>query len=256
MPLSIFAFTICRYIAEEDPQRRLEAILQQPKLLASSGLERTYLPILNQLIPPHVNTREQKKVLEAFRELVGPIIALADPLSAQSLSRLLGIPLREIGLRLRHLNSVFNLPNSPTAPIRLFHLSFHDFLVDPQGKDENRFWIDEVQMHRNLAECCLLRLMEDGTLRQDLCSIKKPGSRRSEVSRQHVTGCISDEAAYACCYWVWHLSKGEETLFDDGQVHHFLRTHFLHWLEALSWLGRLSSTITYISDLRNLVVVS
>jgi hypothetical protein len=39
-------------------------------------------------------------------------------------------------------------------------------------------------------------------------------------------------------------------------VHGFLKAKFLHWLEALAWLGRLSTVIDYINDLVHLVDVS
>lgn len=50
--------------------------------------------------------------------------------------------------------------------------------------------------------------------------------------------------------------QGGERLCSDGHVHNFLRVHFLHWLEALSWLGRVSWAIGYISDLQAVVDVS
>lgn len=52
-----------------------------------------------------------------------------------------------------------------------------------------------------------------------------------------------DVTSYACSYWAWHLLESGEEIFDGGYVHEFLKIHFLDWLEALSWLGRLSNTI-------------
>lgn len=255
VPLFIFAFTVCRFISESDPKRRLKTILQQPKYMSFSGLDKTYLPILNQLILER-DKQEHNHVIAEFRNVVGPIILLANPLSAPSLSSLLEISLRDIGEVLRHLHSVLNISTDRDGPIRLLHLSFRDFLVDPQGKETNRFWIDEAWTHGRLAEQCIRRLNRPGTLEQDLCGIRKPGIRRAEISKQRVVDSIADDVAYACCYWVWHLAESGEKVFDDGQVHKFLQSQLLHWLEALSWLGRLSSAIDYVHTLRSMVKVS
>lgn len=56
------------YISEEDPETRLKTILNQRKL---SGLDVTYLPILNQLM---FEGDEQADALANFRGLVGPIV--------------------------------------------------------------------------------------------------------------------------------------------------------------------------------------
>lgn len=67
--------------------------------------------------------------------------------------------------------------------------------------------------------------------------------------QERVTEYISHDVAYACSYWPWRIVNSNEILYDYGQVHRFLQQHLLSWLEALSWLGRLSSAVTYISQL-------
>jgi hypothetical protein len=255
VPLFIFAFTVCRYISDSRPQERLDKVLQQRKHGSLDGLERTYIPILDQLLVDQ-NARNQNRIIDNFRQLVGPIILVADPLSARSLSRLLGISVGEVGERLKHLHSVLDIPPDPDRRIRLFHLSFRDFLVDPEERDTNRFWVDERQTHGKLANQCLQLLSQPGTLLQDLLGVQKVGVRRAEVSKRQVTDSIAADVTYACCYWVWHLMESGEEICDEGPVHKFLKSHFLHWLEALSWLGRLSTVVAYISSLRSAVRVS
>jgi hypothetical protein len=50
------------------------------------------------------------------------------------------------------------------------------------------------------------------------------------------------------------LSSGVE-LSDDHWVHGFLRQHILHWLEALSWIGKLSNGIHFLGDLESRIPV-
>ena len=254
VPLFSFAFTVCRYISESNPQERLQTVLRQ-RMHSFTMLDKTYLPILNQLLLDQDPQRQNQAVAE-FRELVGPIVLVADPLSAASLSGLLDIPLRVISERIRPLHSVLDIPPAADSPIRLLHLSFRDFLVNPEGKATNPFWIDESNVHGKLTERCLSRLNQPGTLRYDVCNVEKPGTKRAEIIRPQESGVITAEVAYACCYWVLHLERSGELIHDNGQVHEFLQSHLLHWLEALGWLGRASDAVLHISTLRSIVEVS
>jgi hypothetical protein len=48
----------------------------------------------------------------------------------------------------------------------------------------------------------------------------------------------------------------EEYLENDGDVHRFLKVHLLHWIEALSWLGKTSDVIRLLGSLQSIVIVS
>jgi hypothetical protein len=43
---------------------------------------------------------------------------------------------------------------------------------------------------------------------------------------------------------------------DWDEVYEFLETHFLHWLEALSLMGKISESINLINTLQSLVAVN
>lgn len=126
-------------------------------------------------------------------------------LSASSLSRLLALRIEDVGRVLQPLHSVLNIPRTmdgrpdQIAAITLFHLSFRDFLVDAELKEENRFWIDEVQTHSKLATQCI-SLLSSGGLQEDVCSVKAPGTRRVEIVQSRIQECLPDAIAYACCY--------------------------------------------------------
>ena len=68
---------------------------------------------------------------------------------------------------------------------------------------------------------------------------------------------------YACCFWIDHLCaaalnaiNGEEALLVDvGEIHRFLQQHFLHWLESLSLLGKVSDVTRKISNLHGVIKV-
>lgn len=154
-------------------------------------------------------------------------------------------------MRLRRLHSVLSIPADRDTPIRLRHLSFREFLTHPDRKEKHQFWIDETKAHGMIAKQCIRRL---GTLRLNLCRITRPGLKRAEISEEKVAEFIAADVAYACRYWVYHLSQSGQHIHDNDDVFEFLHSHFLHWLEALSWLGRLSGAITDIYTLQSLVV--
>lgn len=250
--LFIFAFTVCRYVEDGDPEIQLDAVLKR-RNRSISGMEGLYLPILQHKISGRT-TQQRTRAIADFQIIVGAIVLLADPLSVASLSSLLDLRVSQIKNTLKHLHSLLSI--SHEAPIRLLHLSFRDFLVDENATPAEEYHIDEAHTHARLADQCLRHLQGYGILRQDVCSLAEPGRRRVEVDRQKIEECIPADTAYACSYWALHAVHGGRELRDNDQIHQFLQCHFLHWLEALSWLGRLSSVISYMTQLKSRVKVS
>ncbi|KAK4495999.1 hypothetical protein PRZ48_013267 [Zasmidium cellare] len=255
-PLFIFAATACRLLGEldEDPNETLRMILDHR--LEASQLDRTYGPVLEKLVLRKTE-KQQRDITQDFQILVGAIVLLQDPLPAPALSRLLDVSESKVYTRLTQLHSVLDVPavGDRSREVRPLHLSFRDYLTDPDKRDKTPFWINEVQTHRSVARQCLRLLAESRQLQQDLCVVGQPGTRRVEIGRERVREHIPADVAYACNYWVWHLTKGEEHICDNGPVHRFLQRHLLHWLEALSWLGKLSGAISSLNDLNSLVQV-
>jgi len=135
VPLFIYAATVCRYVGSKgsSPTASLNKVLQYQKATFSQ-LDRTYLPVLEQLLSEQEED-EKETWLQAFREVVGSVVVLESPLSAASLARLLQVPEEELQCQLDSLHSVLSVPNSEDASVRLLHLSFRDFLVDPKDRE-------------------------------------------------------------------------------------------------------------------------
>lgn len=134
LPLFIFAKTVCRFVEDRecgDPEEQLNKILKYQTMGQEFQLHATYLPILNQMLVKRTDSglisrtdAEQAAIVKEFREIVGTIVILADPLPIEPLARLLGISKRTIGHRLSMLHSVLNIPPNMGAPVKLLHLSF------------------------------------------------------------------------------------------------------------------------------------
>src|SRR5204862_3970274 len=112
-----------------------------------------------------------------------------------------------------------------------------DFIFDRKRCGDSNFWISAKQAHRNLADNCI-RLLAT-SLKQDICGVGIPGVLVADVGDDQVEQCLPPEVQYACLYWTDHLQKSGAQLYD--QVYQFLKIHFLHWLEALSWMRRVSN---------------
>ncbi|KAK0766479.1 hypothetical protein N5P37_000204 [Trichoderma harzianum] len=256
IPLFIYAATACRFISDRrlgGPKEQLEIFLnshRNPK----SNLDATYLPVLEQLIRD-LKGGEKRAVITKFQEIVGTIVLLASPLSITSLANLLAVDTEKIDNQLDMLHSVLNIPLSPDEPIRLFHLSFRDFLIDKENFDINPFSVDEQKTHKMVMVCCLKLLSRDN-LRKDICDLRRPAALRLEIEQEKVNARLPPEMQYACLYWVHHLKESGGTVRDHDQVYDFLIRHLLHWIEALSLIGRISESVGMLDSLLGMIDMS
>ncbi|KAH6983425.1 hypothetical protein BKA56DRAFT_482752 [Ilyonectria sp. MPI-CAGE-AT-0026] len=250
-PLFIFAATVCRFLADRrcgHPNELLREVLDFKTDRQEEKLDATYLPVLNKMVAG-LSADQQERVVQRFRQIVGSIVILFSPLTICALSKILGISEDDVDNQLSMLHSVLNVPASVDAPVRLLHLSFRDFLVDPRKRGVNMFWMDEKQLHSQVAVNCL-RVMSD-CLRNDICGLKNPGACRSSIDEHVITSRLPAEVQYACLYWADHIKQADMTVEDAGDVYTFLSIHFLHWIEALSLMGRSSVCIRTIHTLQS-----
>ncbi|KAL2197927.1 hypothetical protein P885DRAFT_68124 [Corynascus similis CBS 632.67] len=252
VPLFIFAATVCRFIDDRgrsNPAIRLKKVLEYQMAADHSrfdNLDATYLPILEQLISGRTG-QDKIDVLTTFRDVVGPIILLAQSLSVRSLTHLLNVKAYTVYDQLNSLYSVLDISSDIDIPVRLFHLSFRDFLIDPTKRTTNDFWVDERKCHKTLVDRCI-QLMQKH-LEKDICNLQSPGKLRSEIDWQIISTGVPTEVQYACQYWVYHIKESGGNVRDGSLVHSFLTRHLLHWLEALGLLGRISESIGMVDDL-------
>ncbi|KAK3305060.1 uncharacterized protein B0T15DRAFT_188014 [Chaetomium strumarium] len=260
VPLFIFAATICRFIQDpawRDPAGQLAKVLESQSRTQQSEVDKldaTYCPVLDHLLTGSQVTK--RSLVNEFRTVVGSLVLLAEPLSKRSLARLLSVPENVVVRRLEPLHSILNVPTSPESPVRMFHLSFRDFLVNSDKTDEQEkypFWVDEQKTHERLAVRCLELLSTEDRLKKDVCGLRLPGMRRSEIDQKSIDTNLPPDVQYACRYWVYHWKESRCLVRDGDLVHRFLACHLLHWLEALGLLGWVSESIGMVDDLLGLL---
>ncbi|KAG7424302.1 Vegetative incompatibility protein HET-E-1 [Fusarium oxysporum f. sp. raphani] len=245
VPLFIFAATVCRFVGDrkrDSPTIQLRKVLDYERKGHVSQLDLTYGPVLRSLITD-VSENDKTQIINDFKMIVGSIVILANPLSVWALSQLLEVDPEVVDNRLDTLHSVLSIPSTRKAPVRLLHLSFRDYLITQEGG----FQVDERHTHQTLAKHCL-RVMRGG-LRENICGLSFPGTRKSTVDSSELVERIPPHLQYACMHWVYHQMEGDPKRDDDNKVYDFLTTHFLHWLEAMSLLGRVKECLDSLRSL-------
>ncbi|KAJ4855762.1 WD domain, g-beta repeat domain-containing protein [Trichoderma breve] len=86
-------------------------------------------------------------------------------------------------------------------------------------------------------------------LRKDICDLRRPGTLRLDIEQETIDIRFPPEIQYACLYWVHHLKESGVIVRDHDQVYDFLIRHLLHWIEALSLIGRISESSGMLDNL-------
>ena len=261
--LFIYATTVCRFIGYkfDYPPDRLILVLEGDKGHRTSmgQLDSMYTTLLQHAITSKDDNPEEEGLLSRrFRWIIGSIVVLRDTLTAAALTKLLCAREWEVKQMLQSLGSVLRYSDGHCSPITLLHPSFRDFLLDNRRCQDPRFEIVAENTHRNLAVRCL-ELMSR-SLRQDICSLKLPGTLNSDIAPETLQHFLPAEVQYACLYWVDHLQLCNVELCDDEPLHNqigaFMNKHLLHWLEALSLLGRMHDCILMVKAINSMLPVS
>ena len=258
-----YAKTACGIIGEEEdtPDSRLKLVLET----SLDSLDDIYTKAL-ELATPSSTKADRTNFSQRFRQIVGAIVLSFDSLSSWSIKCLLEDECNHdkfnhkvVKDTLNRLRSLLYIPEGADSVVTVVHTSFRDFLTDPTRCTQAEFQIKGEEGHERLFHRCIA-VMEK-VLRKNICNLESPGTRivkrrekadGSEVVKTgEIVECIAPHVRYACRFWVDHLLqvKNKSKLFELAL--RFLRGHFLHWLEALGLIGKISEGITAITSLES-----
>ena len=261
--LFVYASTVIKLVASRhhQPPKRLALLISLPQSTAregESGINSLYTEILRQAyldLGPDDQNPDNQEVYCRFRSVVGAVLLAFNPLSMKSLSLLLhnfDAP-SDISTSLNSLHSLLLVPEDIEGPIRAFHKSFPDFLIDPKRCQDTRFFVDPSVHHMEILLSCF-HLME-GRLKRNICnlggnddlsSVGDLSARRKE--------CIGDALEYACQFWTKHLlkspSSGSNAEKVKKAIDKFFTTHLLFWIEVLAIMGNLDISVYSINDIQ------
>jgi hypothetical protein len=256
--LFVWADTACRYIRQgrNNAEERLSMVLNTQK--HDSGpeneLDAIYTMVLMNSVPKNFSNEEKEKLYAQLNHLLGSVVVLFAPLSIHALHMLLDISVNQIKKTIIDLHSILHVPLEENNELQLHHPSFRDYLVSPTRCSLESLQVSEKGAHRRLLFDCL-QLMS--AMKENICDLdwSKPGILRAEVEERHVQQYIPPALRYACLYWVQHLQRSGEMIYDKDLVDDFMRQHLLPWLETLSWIGKLGESIQAVTWLQSIASV-
>ncbi|KZT35604.1 WD40 repeat-like protein [Sistotremastrum suecicum HHB10207 ss-3] len=244
-----WAITACRFILEpqllEERVARFGVLQKQrisnvaktvgstydPSKHNPSPLHELYTQILNAIFA----SADREHLLTIFPTLLGRVLAVYTPLPVDALDAL-----RDLNEDHGLLKSVVELLGSLLTgvsagsqdPVRVFHTSFRDFLVDKECSGV--FYIDPFSQHVALASACLRVLNSE--LKFNIVDLPTSYASTNLLNaKELMRGRVSAQLLYASEFWSNHLAEatGEAGIMLIELVQEFLNTNFLFWLELL-----------------------
>ncbi|KAG8968515.1 hypothetical protein FRC03_007166 [Tulasnella sp. 419] len=215
--LFIAASTSIKFIAdprERQPERRLQALLSEkraPGQAPYKDLDQVYYRVLGAVVQGRKDPNDELCV--RFRDVVGTIITVLDPLPPRALQHLLGCNIDVITSTVVPLRSVIIVPSnaeSDTDQLRVFHLSFPNFLTE--RCTDPRFIIDSMLRHHRLALSCITLL--SSFLKRNVCQLPDSLKLNSEVSdlEERLKNVVPMHYQYASRHWGFHLRAISEAV--------------------------------------------
>ena len=239
--LFVYAVATFRFIDERNnsPKKQLDRLLQsqnssilegKTKFKANAMLDSLYTSILKEAFGSDDAENDPR-----IRSVIGAVVLAANPLSPSSIAALLGFELEEVLPLLSSLHSLLILQDDTDRPVRPFHKSFPDFIVDPTRCTDPRFRVCPPDQHAELLFSCL-ETMNRG-LKQNICKLPDWVVNSEVIDlKERTNEHISQALEYACRSWYKHI-LGPIQARITPILHRFLKEKFLFWLEVLSVLG-------------------
>jgi len=250
----IYASTVVKFVASESdpPAERLALITSLPHSTTEegkSGVDQLYIKVLQQAFCG-VQADNSQHYLH-FQAIVGTVLLAFNPLSVKGLSDLLEINTSHIRSTLRSLHSLLLVPDAIEDPIRIFHKSFPDFLMDPGRCEDKQLLVKPTVHHAEILLSCL-RLM--GRKLKSICN-PDDHTALSEVKNlsTYQKDHIGDALEYACCFWTKHLleiPRSSPHIKDvENEIEKFFTIHLLHWIETLVLTRNLGVGVYAMNDI-------
>jgi hypothetical protein len=240
--LFIWAKTAIAFMEEKwgNPDNKLKLILA-----GYLGKHCENIDVLYQQILEFYFKDADDTTLELFKRIVGTVIVARVPLRQDELRHFLRLRHEDewqFNAILHHLSSVLDLEGF----LRLKHLSFSEFLIDPDRCRAHRFIIDWREQHRRLTHSCLWVMNTE--LRFNICGLESSYIRNDDVAdlSLRMERCIPGRLSYSCRFWAAHLCEtivgndGCDSLLNELREFFYIRT--LYWLEVMSLIKEIPAS--------------
>lgn len=110
-------------------------------------------------------------------------------------------------------------------------------------------FVDTEAAHAQLLDDCLEAL--SAHLKRDICGVHDPGIALgdSRLNQAKLSSSLPLHIRYAAYHWFLHLKHSVMGAGSMSKVDTFLHKHLLHWVEALSLIGKYAEAVEIVSDL-------
>ncbi|KZP15713.1 hypothetical protein FIBSPDRAFT_76510 [Athelia psychrophila] len=224
-----WAVNASNFLDAHSPPKRLQSLLVQPFSsipALTTPLDDFYRAALNS-----AGDWTDVDFVADFRAIMGAVFVLPTAILTTAMHHLVDRPLsRPAMVTIQCLGSV--LTHDPFA--RVLHPSFFDFLSSLQRCGRSDWYFEHEPVWAGVrAESAVMCLQSmNAGLKRNMGNMALPGRPTTDV--------LPGKLAYACQYWGDHIctngTKFGSWPMDELVV--FLRTHLLHWFEAMSLLKR------------------
>ncbi|KAK3364118.1 hypothetical protein B0T25DRAFT_620386 [Lasiosphaeria hispida] len=216
------------------------------------------LDALYQRMMDHISDSNDSEDADLCKSILAIMSAVRRPIMLDELAAFVAMP-GEASADYEVLAEIIGLCGSfltlRERTISFIHQSAKDFLLGPAAHELFPSGIKDIH-HTVFSQS--LRVM-NSTLCRDIYSLGAPGSSIDDAKLPDPDPLAA--ARYTCVYWVDHLhdwqssdnTKHLDVFQDGGIIDNFLRTHYLHWLEALSLCRSMSQGILSMAKLESIL---
>ncbi|KZW02990.1 hypothetical protein EXIGLDRAFT_318498 [Exidia glandulosa HHB12029] len=218
--LFIYAATLVRFVECNDfygEEELLHVLLREGSAIDAASqlplpdygpLDDVYLRILRGVLPPTKNSQNRQVNAALVRSIVGTLVSAYDSISPHLLARLVGRSFDQVEKVLRRLYAVLTIDDD--GAIRLLHLSFSEFLLDPARCTDSLFHPDALSLV-GIHSTALLGSLEilNASLCSDICQIGTPSHTGSVLSdlALRLQLYVPSDLAYAAKNWSAHMER-------------------------------------------------
>ena len=239
--LFVHAMATVRFIGEKNnsPKKQLDRLLQsqgsgvlegRTRLKTNGTLDSLYTSILQEAFGTDHPENDPR-----VRSVLGAVVLAANSISPSAIAALLGFESEEVLPLLSSLHSLLVLREDTSLPVRPFHKSFPDFIIDPARCTNPRFRVCPPDHHTELLLGCLETMNRE--LERNMCQLPDGVANWEVVDlKERAEEHIGQALEYACRSWHKHV-VGTIPAHFTLVLHRFLEEKFLFWLEVLSILG-------------------
>ena len=231
--------------------KELSKVRQQKVRSMLENMPAGLVPLYERMLAQVLHQQDQDDI-ELCRRILCTVTLAFRPLGLEEISALARLPGNEdVQQLVGYCGSFLTIREKS---VYLVHQSAKDYLSE--GERRELFRLGKAHEHADTVHFCL-EIMSN-RLRKNMCNLQTLGICLRDIEESSIEANIPGYLQYTCTYWADHLQQAGSanqqtlTLNEDCKVFEFFQTHFLHWVEALVILKKVSEAVLSITSIGSL----